>query len=853
MPTLLIDSTIAALIKGSTNPVNVTLTPPFGVPGFRAMPATELTLTSETLHGLVYPNGIEMVVYFEHGPDWTYGNATPQINVGSNALTAAVSAVVSGLTENTVYAFRMVAITGGTTNFGRDEVFRTASLPVILQDPIDASVMVGEPVVLGVEAIGSTPLSYRWLHDGTVVVPFGAGSNTLHLPPVSLSDAGNYQVTITNPYSAGIFVTSASAHLTVIPATPPTAVTLPASNVKKIEATLEGAVNPNGGFTTVHFEYGTNDTYGRTTAPTAVGNGTNVLPVSVTLPPLTLEPNTTYHFRLVATSVGGTAAGADVAFTTLPMMNFIVVNTLNSGAGSLRAAIAAAELADTIQFDPSLNGQTINLASALFIDHGVRIFGPGPDQLAISGSNMTRVFTITGSGVGFISGLTIRNGRVSAFTSGAGILNQGALTLENCAFSNNVSLNAGGAVANLNGSLTVRRSVFARNRASGDGGAVYNSAFAHTTWISDSSFVENTNASNAQFSSGGGAMYTSSAITISNCLFRGNGLNANQQGTGVGGAAIYSAGGFSPSDRLVINSTFTSNACISATGGAIMNFGNARLKVRGSTFTGNRARGGGAINNETDRALLSVENSTLSGNSANYGGAIYSDGGSVALSHCTIVSNSAAFAIGGGVRAYGVRSLVVGNSLIAGNSAPQNDDIAMVDDSGQPVPLASVGHNLIGTTNDSLGWTATDLGGSDAAPLDPLLGPLADNGGHTWTHALLSGSPAIDAGGPPDTNAVALIDQRGVVRPQGPACDIGAFEWQETLLPAVVIAAARVGNTFSLSLNTQGGKAYFLERTPTLTNPVWTPVTNLPGNGRIQSLSDLLATNAQSFYRVRIE
>lgn len=154
------------------------------------------------------------------------------------------------------------------------------------------------------------------------------------------------------------------------------------------------------------------------------------------------------------------------------MTNFIVMNTLNSGVGSLRAAIAAAELADTIQFDPSLNGQTIVLASGLVIDRGARIFGPGADQMAISGSNVTRVFAISSSGVAHISGLAIRNGRVSAFTSGAGILNEGALTLENCAFSNNVSLNAGGAVANLNGSLTVRRSVFARNRASGGGGAI---------------------------------------------------------------------------------------------------------------------------------------------------------------------------------------------------------------------------------------------------------------------------------------------------------------------------------------------------------------------------------------------
>ncbi len=70
----------------------------------------------------------------------------------------------------------------------------------------------------------------------------------------------NYHVDVTNPFSAGVLVSSANANLTVLAATPPTVMTLAASNVKKIEATFNGSVNPNGGFTTVHFEFGTNTT-----------------------------------------------------------------------------------------------------------------------------------------------------------------------------------------------------------------------------------------------------------------------------------------------------------------------------------------------------------------------------------------------------------------------------------------------------------------------------------------------------------------------------------------------------------------------------------------------------------------
>jgi hypothetical protein len=86
--------------------------------------------------------------------------------------------------------------------------------------------------------------------------------------------------------------------------------------------------------------------------------------------------------------------------------------------------------------------------------------------------------------------------------------------------------------------------------------------------------------------------------------------------------------------------------------------------------------------------------------------------------------------------------------------------------------LTSAGHNVIGNDGGcTLAPAAADQIGTAGSPLDPKLGPLANNGGYSQTHALLGGSPAIDTGG----STCASTDQRGFARPAGTACDIGAF------------------------------------------------------------------------------
>jgi CSLREA domain-containing protein len=197
----------------------------------------------------------------------------------------------------------------------------------------------------------------------------------------------------------------------------------------------------------------------------------------------------------------------------------------------------------------------------------------------------------------------------------------------------------------------------------------------------------------------------------------------------------------------VIDSTIAANGA--GNGGGISAAGPLTL-VR-STVSGNTASTGGGI--AADDATL--VNSTVSGN---IGGGIVA-GGTVDLSNVTIAEN-----VGGGVTA---GSLVLRNTIVGGN-----------------IPADCVVASTAGDAYNIDGDGSCGLSGGDQPRVYPLLGPLADNGGPTFTHALLAGSPAIDRGSPaaPGSGGTACeaTDQRGVARPGGPRCDVGAFEGTDT-------------------------------------------------------------------------
>jgi hypothetical protein len=188
----------------------------------------------------------------------------------------------------------------------------------------------------------------------------------------------------------------------------------------------------------------------------------------------------------------------------------------------------------------------------------------------------------------------------------------------------------------------------------------------------------------------------------------------------------------------------------SGSGGAIYIEGAAWLT--NCTFAENQARAGGG-----PEAL----------SASSYGGAIAAIGGNLVLASTTIASNSASDINGSqsfGAGLYRSAATVsILNSLFAGNFANTNISENV---SGS---IGDLGHNI--SSDASTVWTS----GTSLNNIDPLLGPLSDNGGFTLTFPLLLGSPAIDAADPLTAPAT---DQRGVARPQGPAPDIGSFEKQ---------------------------------------------------------------------------
>jgi phosphodiesterase/alkaline phosphatase D-like protein len=163
----------------------------------------------------------------------------------------------------------------------------------------------------------------------------------------------------------------------------PAVLTKAAANVADTTATLQGSVNPNGCPTMYHFEYGLTAAYGAVTTDTAGGSGTSF--VAATGPITGLKPNTTYHFRIVATSVGGTVGGSDATFTTKPACVAGVSPTvltraataIASGSATLHATVNPLGCPTTYEFQ---YGTTIAYGKAT----SIRSAGSGTTPMSVS-------------------------------------------------------------------------------------------------------------------------------------------------------------------------------------------------------------------------------------------------------------------------------------------------------------------------------------------------------------------------------------------------------------------------------------------------------------------------------------
>jgi len=250
-------------------------------------------------------------------------------------------------------------------------------------------------------------------------------------------------------------------------------------------------------------------------------------------------------------------------------------------------------------------------------------------------------------------------------------------------------------------------------------------------------------------------------LTLTNCVVSGN-----QAGL-AGGILSYGGGVISITESTISGNTATTGS----SGGIYAYLSNVTLER--STLSGNIAHtNGGAARFQL--GSTTIRNSTISGNTAStVGGAIDRFGGNTRIVLSTITDNNAATG-SGGVYLEGGAQMDVKGSIIWGNT---RSGTIPNDVGGSGAGYSSMGHNLIGAGTAVSQFTAD---GDQTGVTDALLGTLQLNGpGTTRTHALLAGSPAIDAGTCTDhAGAPVLTDQRGVTRPQpnGGPCDIGAYE-----------------------------------------------------------------------------
>jgi len=583
---------------------------------------------------------------------------------------------------------------------------------------------------------------------------------------------------------------------------------------------------------------------------------------------------------------------------------FAVTNLADNGAGSLRQTILSASPGDTVNF--AVTGLIALTNGELLITNSLTITGLGATNLAVSGNTNSRVFEISSNVTVSISALTLKDGHAGNGTNSSGgsgggdgsgggcIWNRGMLTLSNCVLTGNSgggggmgyqyggNGGAGGGVYN-ESTLTLVACILKGNRGGqggmgsfafnsgngGAGGAIYN---AGRLTMSTSIIDGNSGGGGADYYSqpygsgggqggNGGGIWSGGTLILTSCMFSansggtgGSGSTISVGGSGGGGGGIYSTGMIT-----AIDCTFAGNATgTGAEGGSAIDPGNG----------GNGGNGGGILN--AGAATLTA--CTFSGNSCGNG----ADGGNGVGTYpylgTGVGGTGGNGGSGGGIYNAPAASLaVLCSTIVAGDSAgvygsggygPFFDGGPGSDGSGPDLAgsFSSQGHNLLGETNGSTGFTNgvnSDLAGTAAAPLDPKLGLLAGNGGLTLTLALLHGSPALDAGddsllGPPYS---LITDQRGFPRKAGAHVDIGAFEFQPIATPPTLTSlagSAAAGFQFAFT-NTSGATFSVLDATnlsPPLSN--WPILGQAPeiAPGQFQ-FTDLQTTNnPKRFYRV---
>ncbi len=364
------------------------------------------------------------------------------------------------------------------------------------------------------------------------------------------------------------------------------------------------------------------------------------------------------------------------------------------------------------------------------------------------------------------------------------VRNGAHLRLANLTLTGGAALRGGGIEATGSELSLVNVSV-AGNSAGGTGGGIYvddSQVFLNRSTVSDNSSGVH-----------GGGIYNDGTLSLTNSTVRDN-IAASS------GGGIYNIS----SDLTVLQSTIQGNEAAGLDdaiegGGGIFNVGTGTVNIAATTIAGNRApeaSGGGLLNINTLPGFPIIVTSTISGNSAAvYGGGIYNNNAGALALNSTVSGNRAVFGggawstqdailslvsstvatnaadAGGGLGTLGGGELHLLNSLVARNTAANIEpDVSKAASTALFARFTLVGDGTGSGIADAVDGNKV---GTGTAPIDPKIGKLGNNGGPTRTHALLTGSPAINAGS--DTECQAT-DQRGVTRPRGAHCDMGSYE-----------------------------------------------------------------------------
>jgi hypothetical protein len=499
---------------------------------------------------------------------------------------------------------------------------------------------------------------------------------------------------------------------------------------------------------------------------------------------------------------------------------FVVTNLQDSvipSDGSLRQAIRVANAngGGDIVFSNASGVIQLNQAlQSLTISSSVNIYGPGPGNLIIKAGAGFGAFIVSQTATSYISGLTIRDCLPPIWPQaganlGGGVYNAGNLVLSNCVVTSNVlsslaEVSNGGGIYNT-GTLYVVDCLIANNRAGlkngpgpvpsfslGQGAGVFNAGVMTIGRCTISANVcvdgaDGYRGSNGEQGGKGGGVFNAGTLFVySSSVFNnssgkgGNGVNdytrvgSGAQGGDGGGILNYNLAKF-------LNCTFSANFAGNGGSGADNYLGDGRAG-------GNGGNGGNIAN----FASCELYNCTITLGTAGQGGA----GGKTHEAPAGYYIDGPAGANGSGGGIFNCPTGVVQtlNTILANNSATNGSDA-----SGS---INSLGHNLIQTP---LGSTGLGVDG-DLQNMDPMLGALANNGGPTFSHALLATSPAIDAGN--DTAMFSplslLTDQRGLPRKRGLHVDIGAFEFDPSSFPAPTIAPVLYSTTLNIAVNPGG-------------------------------------------------